>query len=153
MVLVHKRLVFLLVIISLSFTLPAPAQAVVSGEVKAQLETLGIELFTSGDIPYFSTGIGLETREVAYPPFSLKLILANDRGQYLSNVGIKIAAEGGKPVVEAVAEGPWFFVDLESGAYRVEATADGVKKVFSGIRVRKGRTRTMTIYWPSEAVR
>lgn len=149
----HKRVVLLLAVISLAFTtLPASAQAAVGAEVKEQLEALGIELFTIDGISYFSTGVGLETREVTYPPFSLKLILAIEGGEYLSEVAIKIAPVGGEPILEAVAKGPWFFVDLESGVYRVEATVGGVKKVLSDVKVTKGLTTTQAILWPARVV-
>lgn len=153
MILLGKRISLPFAIVSLALLLATPAQAAVSAEVRAQLEAMDIKVFVSGDIPYFSTGVGVEAREAEYPPFSLKVILATEQGAYISNVAIKIAPEGGKPVVDAVAEGPWFFVDLETGSYRVEATASDVKKVFSGIMVRKGQTRTLTIYWPADAVK
>jgi len=149
MSLTYRRVLLPLVIVSLSLTMCHPAQGAVSEEMRARLGALGIEVLAAGEIPYFSTGVGAETREVSYPPFSLKLVLANERGEYLSNVAVRIAPEGAaSAAVEAVAKGPWFFVDLETGTYRVEATAGGVQKVYSGIRVSKGVTRSLTIVWP-----
>ena len=145
----HKGAVLFLLIISLTLLHPASTPAFVSEEARAQLEALGIELLTADDIPYFSTGVGLETREeVTYPPFSLKLILAKESREYLSNVAIEIAPEGGSPILQATATGPWFFVDLETGIYRVVATSGGVEEVLRGVEVKKGQTTTEAILWP-----
>ena len=48
-----------------------------------------IPLYSSGDIRYFSAGVGIEERKVDYPNFALDVILAAGSA-YLSHVSVSI---------------------------------------------------------------
>ena len=68
-----------------------------------------------------STGIGKESR-VPHADYSLLIVCAEAKGPLLAYVGIKITAADGKQVLDTQSEGPWLFVALPAGSYKVEAT-------------------------------
>ncbi|MFA7292211.1 MAG: carboxypeptidase-like regulatory domain-containing protein [Rhodocyclaceae bacterium] len=104
-----------------------------------------------GTVSYVSGGVGDESREHLQSiaaSFNLKLLLAGTSGEFLANVQVQIFGKDGKPVVQAVSEGPIFMARLPPGSYRITATADGVvreQKVVLG----NGQRNTLHFRWPS----
>jgi hypothetical protein len=103
-----------------------------------------------GAVSYVSGGIGEESREHLQSIaglFNLKLLLAATSGAFIADVQIQIVGKDGKPLVQAVSEGPIFMAKLPPGSYRVTATADGVareQKVVLG----SGQRSTLHFRWP-----
>jgi hypothetical protein len=101
-------------------------------------------------IAYVSGGIGLDEREkltATAKNFSLKLVFAVKSREYLSDVKVKITDSSGKKVLDAVADGPWFFADLPTGKYTVTVSLKGAEKQ-SAANVVKGQRQTMlSFYW------
>ena len=82
-----------------------------------------------GSIEYRSGGIGEDERRALRAlaaEYNLRLsFVAEGRGAYLSGVGVRIESEEGKVVLNAQADGPWFFARLPAGRYRIAATLAG----------------------------
>ena len=81
-----------------------------------------------GSIAYVSGGVSEEDRMALEPivrDFNLKLVFALRNGEYLSDTAVVVTSARGQSVLEAKADGPWFFAKLPSGQYTVTATANG----------------------------
>ena len=110
-----------------------------------------IPLHRAGNIRYFSAGVGLEEREADYPAFSLKLVLVVGGKPYLARVAVTIAGENDSVKLTIPKEevtGPWLFIDLPTGAYRISAVWEGQTQTNRTIRVQKGVTNTVYVRWP-----
>jgi hypothetical protein len=68
-----------------------------------------------------SAGIGLEGRQ-AHPDYPLKLVFATAKGEYLADVEVSLYDTSGKQVLKAHSAGPWLFLDVPAGQYKVKAT-------------------------------
>ena len=96
-------------------------------------------------VPYVSGGVGLHSQEeinARQGEFSLKLIFAERKtGSYLAQVGLRISDQQRQTLVDATSQGPWFYAKLPAGAYRVEATFQGMTQTLdvevppSGLKV------------------
>lgn len=79
-------------------------------------------------IRYVSGGVGQGEREelrALEDGFNLQLLFAARGGAFLSDVAVRIQDGSGRTVVDAVAEGPYFYVALPPGTYVVTATLAG----------------------------
>ena len=47
------------------------------------------------------------------------------RGAYLSDVNVVVNDGQGRPLLDAKAEGPWFYAKLPDGKYQIAASANG----------------------------
>jgi len=101
-------------------------------------------------IPYMSGGIGVDERKafaVMGKDYSLKLMFALTGRHYLSDVKVEITDVVGKKVLDAVADGPWFFTNLPPGEYTVTVTMMG-KAQQNGVNIAKGKKQTtIRFYW------
>lgn len=79
--------------------------------------------------PYVTGGIGadeLEALEKQRRRFSLRLLTAaKGSGAYLSDALIKITDASGRTVLNTTADGPWVYVNLKLGDYKVTVTYKG----------------------------
>ncbi len=110
-----------------------------------------LPLYRSGGMRYFSAGVGLEERDVDYPPFPLKLILVAGGGAYLSIVAVTITNDDGTLRLDIPKEhvnGPWIFIDLPPGSYQVTARRDGDTVEKKSVKVTEGAVRTVYLRWP-----
>lgn len=84
------------------------------------------------NLKYMAGGVGLEERNAMESQgakgYDLKLVFAITKGNYLSNVDVKINDQTGKPVISAESNGPWFYADLPKGNYTVVANHEGEQK-------------------------
>ena len=101
---------------------------------------------------HLSGGIGegerMELREER-DKYNLRLVFAQARsGAYLTGVQVSIEQPGsGVAFGPYDGAGPWFFVRLDPGTYRIGATYDGVTQIRT---VRIGReARERIFYWPA----
>jgi len=92
-------------------------------EVSAPLE------MTANGIPYRTGGAGSDEREAltsAARDYPLKVVFAHKgESDFVAQVSVAISDPKGKKVFEAADTGPWLFVKLPSGKYRVAATLNG----------------------------
>jgi hypothetical protein len=75
-----------------------------------------------------SGGVGADERQQLAQQakgYELKLVFTSNKGAYLADVPVQVSDGKGNVVVDAVAQGPWMFVDLKPGVYTVKATFDG----------------------------
>jgi hypothetical protein len=108
---------------------------------------------TEGGITYVSGGTGLEERqaldEVA-GDYNLKLVFAEQgSGAYLADVKLLIMNMKGQKILEAVSDGPWFFVKLAPGRYKIAAESEGQSQVQQA-KVGGGRLTQLHFYWRVE---
>jgi hypothetical protein len=100
------------------------------------------------DIALVSGGVGEREREVLGEigkDYALKLIFSNEKGEYLSDVKVKMYDDKGKPIVETVSDGPWVFVDLPSGNYRLETSFKTEQKRISTIDIGKDTQKVISV--------
>jgi len=77
------------------------------------------------------------------------LIFSNKKGEYLSDVIVKILDWHGKTMLTAVSNGPWLFIDLPTGVYDLEASLKGDRKKLFDIPVERGfqNQKVLLIQW------
>lgn len=107
-----------------------------------------------GNVSFVSGGVGIDSEEqlkAREKDFNLKLLFTLVEGNYLADVGVRVADAAGKTVIEHVAEGPIFLAKLPPGAYTVTATYNGktqTRKVKVGDRL-----HTEYLRWSSDPAR
>lgn len=91
-----------------------------SSHVFAQTDPTPVE---RNGVTYVTGGVGedevLAFRQVA-PKYNLRITLASKSGHYLSDVNVKITS-GPRAVLEVQTEGPFLFVHVPAGHYRIAA--------------------------------
>lgn len=105
---------------------------------------------TEDGITYVSGGNGIEERqaldEVA-GDYNLKLVFAEKgSGAYLADVKLSIVNMKDRKTLEAVSDGPWFFVKLMPGRYKITATVDE-QSLVQQAKVGGGRPTELYFYW------
>ncbi len=115
---------FTAVLTALPFPSPAPGQ---------QARTL-------------SAGIGKGDRTVRRD-FSLKLVFARKQGSFTAGVRVTIFDQDGNRVLETFSEGPWLFVDLPEGNYRVVARPESGGGAAGEVEVTAGRQKALYLTW------
>lgn len=103
-----------------------------------------------GGIAFLSGGIGQREREILKEmgkDYPLKLIFSNKKGEYLSDVVVKILDENGKTILITVSNGPWLFIDLPTGIYDLEASLRSDRKRISQIPIERGFQKVLSIQW------
>ncbi len=108
----------------LSFPSPAPGQ---------QVRTL-------------SAGVGKGDRTIRRD-FSLKLVFARKQGPFVAGVRVTIFDQGGNKILETVSDGPWLFVDLPEGSYRVVARPEKGAGAAGEVKVTAGRQKSLYLTW------
>jgi hypothetical protein len=112
---------------------PQSAQAADPENVPEQVYTEEIERQDLGDAEYLTGGVGLGERNfldrvVEKGEYDLKLVFAVKEGAYLSDIIVEIRDNQGELLVNAVSKGPWFFVELDPGVYKISATYADVRQ-------------------------
>jgi hypothetical protein len=93
--------------------------------VAASAQTLP-EAVSRNGVLYMTGGIGedeAKTFLALAPRYSLRLMLTSGKGNYLADVDVKIATVDGKPVLDTRTDGPFLYVMLPAGRYRIVANA------------------------------
>lgn len=119
----------LLVAVLLAFMLPSPAPA-------QQADT-------------FSTGVSKDDRTV-HREYSLKVVFAAKQGAFRAGVNVTIYDQSGAKVVDTFSQGPWLFVDLPEGSYRVVARQEGEAKGLGAageVKITAGRQKALYLIW------
>ncbi|MBP0637434.1 MULTISPECIES: carboxypeptidase-like regulatory domain-containing protein [unclassified Cupriavidus] len=105
----------------------------------------------AGDVRYLTGGVGQD--EAAYlrkagGDYTLRLTFTGGGGQYLAGVDTQIFDSRGRQRFAAVSDGPFLFVQLPPGRYRVVATADGKARELTLVVPGKGGV-SRTLHWAS----
>ncbi len=110
----------------------------------------GIEYFegVANGIPVVSGGVGLDERAAMkdiQKNYDLKLEFAMKNREYVSDVKVAIQDANGKPVLDDVTHGPWFFAKLPAGEYKVMVSYAGRTET-GDFKVGNGLV-TRVFYW------
>jgi hypothetical protein len=95
-------------------------------------------------------GIGSSEREVMEnwdAKYDLKLIFAESSGYFLSDVSVVIQDRTAKEILNVPTNGPWLYVELSPGTYRVRATFDGVTQEIAKLRIPKHGRVVRCMHW------
>ena len=108
---------------------------------------------TQGE-PFVTGGVGaaeLENLEKGRKGFSLRVLTAaKGSGAFLADALIKITDASGKTVLDTKADGPWVYVNLKLGDYKVMVTYKG-KSQQQATKIHAGDNHEIFFYF-EEAV-
>jgi len=79
--------------------------------------------------------------------YTLKLIFSSKGGEYLSNAIVKVFDQKNRNILLTVANGPWLFIDLPNGMYKIEASFRADRKEVSQIKIEKGKQKVFQLRW------
>ncbi|HXG52814.1 MAG TPA: carboxypeptidase-like regulatory domain-containing protein [candidate division Zixibacteria bacterium] len=99
---------------------------------------------------YLHGGVSSEEREAIEAlakDYNVQLTFAEKRGPYLAGIKLAVAEIKGGEIVSLTTNGPFFYIQLPSGDYRVSATFNGVTREIKRISVPKGKTVRRTLTW------
>lgn len=106
---------------------------------------------TSDDgIRYLVGGIGSDERETIEKlgtDYNVKFVFAEMSGDYISDVRVVIDDLHGKRLAHIVTNGPWLYVKLPPGSYRVKATYAATPIEIQGLEVSEGERLVRTLHW------
>lgn len=87
---------------------------------------------TSGGVVFVSGGIGDEEMEMLKSrehEFNVKIMLSAPKGEYVSNITLRILDNKDTPLVGIPDAGPYVYAKMQPGTYFIETTgATGEKK-------------------------
>lgn len=112
-----------------------------------------LPLYLAEGVRYFSAGVGVEERSATYPPFSLKLVFTAGEKPFLAGVAVTIQSVTGGPSIKIPRDhvnGPWLFVDLPSGSYRLTAVHADRTQDLKAVKVEAGKVKTLYLRWQDE---
>lgn len=107
----------------------------------------------AGAVRYISGGIGIDSADAMRAqrkdfPVAISFLFS-DCGikQFTAGVQVLIETAGGEPVLEAVTEGPYLFIDLPAGSYRLDARSDLGEPQQRSFAVVAGKHLDLTVTW------
>ncbi len=112
-----------------------------------------LPVYRSGDVRYFSAGVGLAERQAQYPPFPLKIVLTAGGTAFAARADVHIVQTNGDTTVSIPADqvtGPWLFVDLPAGEYAITGNRGGATHQLQRVRVETGTVRTVHLRFPGD---
>jgi hypothetical protein len=121
-----------------------------AGLVSARAQSALPEPVQQGAVTYISGGVGLDEQQAmkaAAKDYALTITYADKAGSYVTGVSVVITARDGRNVLHAEDTGPLFFAKLPAGAYRVEATHDGERRVRDVTVAERGAV-DLHLVWP-----
>jgi len=114
----------------------------------AQETRVSVDVKTADGVRYYSGGVGADERALLPQRFPLKLVFATQKGHYLTGVQVTVSARGKRLATVTADRGPWLFLDLKPGTYRIQATYRGVTRSRQVKVAAKGMT-TVYFHWPA----
>jgi hypothetical protein len=103
-------------------------------------------------IAFMSGGVSQTEREILNERgkgYTLKLIFSSKRGEYLSNVIVKVFDQKKQTILITVSNGPWLFIDLPIGNYEIEASFRADRKKISQFKIERGKRKVFHLRWDS----
>ena len=105
------------------------------------------------DIKHMSAGIGADSSDRMSElgkEYNLRLLFAAKDGHYLADVAVSIADSANRKLLEAVADGPFFFAVLPPGKYTITVTYAGAVQSRATTVAASGR-RELVFRWEEPA--
>ena len=142
--------IFLVTILVLGSSLSAvtPASAVARSQ---QPTPPGILMATSdGGVHFLMGGVGLDEREsleILGADYNVKFVFAERSGDYIADVSVVIDDLHGKSLAQVVTNGPWLYLMLSPGSYRVKATYAAKTMEIQELKVPQGRRLVRMLHW------
>ena len=102
----------------------------------------------SNGVMYASGGVGMDERmdmDALAKDYNVKMVFVEAPKDYVSGVKVKIEDHSGKVLLETTAGGPWFFVKLPQGDYRVIASFHHHREM-KNLNVASGH-ETVEFFW------
>jgi len=100
-------------------------------------------------IRYVTGGVGQDERDYlksVKQQFNLGLMFAASGGAYLSDVHITVTDSHGGTVLDAVADGPYFYAALPAGSYTITASVERLSQQ-RRVNICSGRFTQADFYW------
>lgn len=104
----------------------------------------------SEGIPFLSGGVGIRERELLNEMgkgYSLKMVFSNKRGEYLTDIVVRVLDSREKVILTTVSNGPWLFIDLPEGVYALEASFMADRKKIGGVEIKRGVQKVISFQW------
>jgi hypothetical protein len=104
---------------------------------------------TANGITYLTGGVTLDERQEMADQrknFSLLLKLAAKSGKYLGDSSVTVTNAKNSVVFEGTTDGPWLFMNLPAGNYKVTVKNADVSQS-QKISIGKNARRDVTMYW------
>lgn len=115
------------------------------------LAALVASMAWAAEPPYLSGGVGSGEREAMQArksEFNLRLGFAQQgTGDFMAGVQVAISDAKGAPLLSAASDGPWFYVKLPPGSYKVSVEAEG-RRQNRNFSIANGKATTLNFYWP-----
>lgn len=108
--------------ISLVLAGTAAAQAPLPGELSPH---------RAGAVTYLSGGVGedeVQAMRAAAPQYPLRITFAQAGGAYLADVRVRIERTDGTVVLSTTTTGPFLYVNVPPGTYRIRARYEGAEQ-------------------------
>jgi hypothetical protein len=105
---------------------------------------------TAQGFVYLSGGVGADERlvlEERDKAFNVKLVFADADGSYVANVQLEIADGKGEAILSTTTAGPWFYIQLPPGIYKVKAAFGGQSKEIKKLLVSNDRITHQVFVW------
>ena len=111
----------------------------------------GISMVTSdGGVRYLMGGVGSDERasmEILAADYNVKLVFAGRSGDYIADVSVVIDDLHGKSLAHVVTNGPWLYLMLSPGSYRVKATYAAKTMEIQELKVPQGNRLVRMLHW------
>jgi hypothetical protein len=102
---------------------------------------------TQNGIAFITGGVGSDERaelKKVFSEYTLRLELANQKGEYLSRGQVSIVDSGGKEVLKTQVCGPWLLVNLPNGQYKVTVSQKDATKNAT-VTVERGKIKVIIV--------
>lgn len=103
--------------------------------------------------PYITGGAGVESRDrlgEQAREYSVRISTAAKSGHYVADARVKIIDHAGKTALDTTMDGPWLFVQLRPGTYKIEASYGGQIQQRQ-LNVRRSEHRELILYFNDKA--
>ena len=93
------------------------------------IPALPLEVMTAGGVKYVNGGISdeeLDELKTIAGSYNLQARIVGAEGEYVSDVAIKLTDASGAAVLSVADVGPFLYVAVKPGNYKLEATHNGV---------------------------
>lgn len=84
-----------------------------------------------GEMRYLSGGVGIDERDAMreqMEDYNLRLKFAAVGGAYLAKVMVRIEDPSGRRLLDAQSDGPWLFVKMPKGKYKLIVENGGISQ-------------------------